>query len=59
MVCWHKTQLMNPFPDCFSRFKFMKISIEHLFFVCYNVLVAYPFAQKYFVKGVTLGGVKG
>ncbi len=23
------------------------------------VLLAYPFAQKYFVKGVTLGGVKG
>ena len=23
------------------------------------ILVAYPFAQKYFVKGVTLGGVKG
>jgi len=23
------------------------------------VLCAYPFAQKYFVTGVTLGGVKG
>ena len=23
------------------------------------ILCAYPFAQKYFVKGVTLGGVKG
>ena len=23
------------------------------------VLLAYPFAQKYFVTGVTLGGVKG
>jgi putative aldouronate transport system permease protein len=23
------------------------------------ILVAYPFAQKYFVKGVTLGGIKG
>ena len=23
------------------------------------ILVAYPFAQKFFVKGVTLGGVKG
>jgi putative aldouronate transport system permease protein len=23
------------------------------------ILVAYPFAQKYFVKGITLGGIKG
>ena len=23
------------------------------------VLCAYPFAQRYFIKGVTLGGVKG
>ena len=35
-VCWHWIQLMNPFPDCFSRFKFMKIHIEHRFAVCYN-----------------------
>ncbi|MGN0246757.1 MAG: hypothetical protein ACI4DK_12455, partial [Lachnospiraceae bacterium] len=42
-VCWHKIQLMNPFPDCLSRFKIQKDLVEHLFFLCYNLLVAKPF----------------
>ena len=25
--------------DCFSRFKISKILVEHLFFLCYNILV--------------------
>lgn len=31
---------MNPFPDYFSRFKFNKAHIEHLFVMCYNIHVA-------------------
>ena len=42
-VCWHKIQLMNPFPDCLSRFKTQKDFVEHLFFLCYNLFVATPF----------------
>ena len=42
-VCWHKIQLMNPFPDCLSRFKIQKDLVEHLFFLCYSLLVANPF----------------
>lgn len=45
-----------------------KTRAEALFSVdlkeCWNynvlpILVTYPFIQKYFVKGITLGGIKG
>ena len=35
----------------------MKYSI--IFISCAPLLVAYPFVQKYFVKGVMIGSVKG
>jgi hypothetical protein len=31
-VCWHGIQLMNPFPDYFSRCRFSKVLISNLLY---------------------------
>ena len=40
---------------CFMVIAFMAI----LFFSIAPIMFAYPFFQKYFIKGITVGSVKG
>ena len=57
----NSTDLIGPYQDGFSwPYEFSTISVMYAMVVCgvIPILIIYPFIQKYFAKGVNMGGVK-